>query len=74
MKITISKDILEIKKPTIPFTNIPNPIGVARVTYKDGVEYVIPFFYVQDLFLNIKYNLKKKFVTFKYKNIKYFKI
>ena len=36
LEVKVPKEIPEIIEPKIPLTNIPNPLGTARLIYKNG--------------------------------------
>lgn len=58
MTIKIPKNLPEIKEPKIPFTEIPNPLGTARIIYSNEVEQIVPLYYLQKsahfIFVKIK--------------------
>jgi len=48
-KYMIPPMIVDIKKPKILFTNLPNPIGTAVFVYKNGMKKYVSLYYIQKL-------------------------
>ena len=66
----IPRNIPEVIKPKIPFTNIPNPLGTAKAIYGEKIVHYIPLYYVQQF---IAYIFKAITLPFKYLLCSYYK-
>jgi len=60
MEYKIPTELPQIIKPTIPFTNIPNPIGAGKLIYSNNVHQYIPLYYIQVLILQLRKILKRR--------------
>jgi len=59
LEVKIPKEIPEIIEPKIPFTNIPNPIGTAKLIYKNGDIGYIQLYYLQNAILFVKRKIER---------------
>ena len=60
---------IKLETPKIPFTNIPNPLGTAVVSYGDGKYHLIPLYYVQEGVRTIFHEIYFCYLMWRRKNL-----